>query len=623
MKTLRHAMAALLATTFIASEPAAPPVAAADLSFVPKAAVISEFNSQPMETVSNSATSIGRVQSLVDNWMSNRSEFKYGSTQVLYKSGDGPSRDSSGKFEIDCSSFIQALLEGVSFGTSRYAGNALNSSQFSPRTIEFHTLTQPNKQINRRLTADQLAKWSYDHGYWYAARPDFSNVKLGDVLFWHAYTDETYFKRVSHTAVITDVQADGYFEVADASEEANTINRRRLHATDLHRLQVYSGARFPLDQFHDYTAAAEADVESGWTFIPPGDPENNDAGYSQGQWTYNNPGGAALTGWQTIDSKSYFFDDAGTALFGEVLIEGSTYYIDQNYGLVDRDAWEKALDEQYNYFGPGSTKYDHFTSESRGWQEIDGSWFYFLPTTGYMARSGWNSIYEPAIGRKSWNFFRADGTAIDQLYYENGMTFMSLAGPRDYARGWHTVDGFTRYFRDTDAASMATGFQKIDGSWYFLRPSTGTRAYGWQYIDGSWYYFDSSNGVRQGEGVHTISGSYDYIHWDATSQSRLISRDGATYLTLPGPSTYATGWKTLSDGTRYFENSGAMATGHRSVGGNWYYLRPSTGTMVTGWQYIDGSWHYYRPSGTSALGNQYIDGKWYYFPSYDVGVTSR
>lgn len=580
---------------------------AATTVFVDRRTVVTEQYDAPMKVVTNSATSISRLNTLVDDWISKRGKFTYGPTENLFKFGSRPVADSSGKFEIDCSSFLQAVLEGITYNTSRYNSSVTDNYSTFGTTMPFSTLTEPNLQVNRRMVSSTLAEWAYDHGYWFAARPDFSNVRVGDTLIWHAYpkTDSSgapIWKQVSHVAFVTKVLADGYFEIADATEVTSSspllISRRTLHAADLHRLQVYSAARFPLDQMWSWgQSASKTAIDLGWTYDT-----------AASRWTYRTSStGGYESGWYTIDGKQYYFDANGYALFGERTIGGVTRYVDENKGSVSLATWQAILASRDKYFGAASAVYDHYTTATRGWQKIDGAWYYFIPTTGYMVRDGWQSIYEPTLGRSSWNYCKHNGQCIDQLYTENGMTFMSLAGPKDYARGWNTIDGFTRYFRTTTTASMATGFQKIDGNWYYLREKTGTKAYGWQYVNSTWHYLDPTTGIQKLAGTQYVVDSYDVINWDSTNGYYSVSKfitapNGKKYLTLPGPSKYA--------------------TGYRYIGGYYYYFG-SDGAAVTGWYYSDGTWHYYRSSGTSALGTQSIDGKTYYFKSYNVGVTTR
>jgi glucan-binding YG repeat protein len=595
---------AVLVTGAVSTAPAAN---AATTVFVNRTSVISETYDAPLKPVTNSATSISRLGTVIDDWIANRAKLKYGSTQVLFKYGSRPVADSAGRYEIDCSSFIQAALEGVKYGTSLYTASVSKNYSTFGATMPFYTLTQPNLTVNRRMVASTLAEWAYDHGYWFAARPDFTNVRVGDTLFWHAYpkTDSSgnaIWKQVSHAAFVTKVLPDGYFEVADATEVTSTgmqlISRRTLHAADLHRYQVYSAARFPLDQLWSWSqSSSQAAVDLGWTFDK-----------TAGRWTYMTSSTAGYhNGWFTIDGKWYYFDAYGHPLFGERSMGGVTRYIDENQGAVSLTTWQGILASRNKYFGAASAIYDHYTLATQGWQKVNGAWYYFIPNSGYMQRDGWKSVYEPALGRSSWNYFNHNGQAVDALYTESGQTYMALAGPSDYARGWNTFQGATRYFRTTVYATMATGLQKIGTNWYYLRPTTGTRAYGWQYVNSRWRYFNPTTGVQTLAGTAYIVDSYDVMTWDSTNGYYSVSKfitapNGKKYLTVPGPDKYA--------------------TGYRYIGGYYYYFG-SDGAAVTGWYFSDGTWHYYRSSGTSALGTQYIDGKTYYFQSYKVGVTTR
>lgn len=597
-------IAALLVGGAVAAAPAAN---AATTQFVWRNTVISETYGAPLKPVTNSAASIARLDGLISDWITNRTRLKYGSTQNLFKYGSRPVADSSGLYEIDCSSFVQAALEGIKYGTSVYTPSVSKNYSTFGTTMPFSTLTEPNQTVNRRMVSSTLAEWAYDHGYWFGARPDFTNVKVGDALFWHAYpkTDSTgasIWKQVSHTAFVTKVLPDGYFEVADATEVTSSgmqlISRRTLHAADLHRLQVYSAARFPLDQLWSWgQSSSQSAINLGWTFNK-----------AAGRWTYRTSATAGYKdGWFTVDGKQYYFDAYGYALFGQRTIGGVTRYVDENQGSVSLATWQAILAERDKYFGAASAIYDHYTNLTRGWQKVNGAWYYFIPSTGYMVRDGWQSVYEATLGRYSWNYCKHNGQCIDQLYTSSGQSYMALAGPNDYARGWYTTGGYTRYFRTTVAASMATGFQKIGENWYYLRPTTGTKAFGWQYINSTWHYFDQTTGVEKLAGTHYLGDSYDVVEWTSTNGYYSVSKfitapNGKKYVTVAGPDKYA--------------------TGYRYIGGYYYYFG-SDGAAVTGWYFSDGTWHYYRSSGTSALGTQSIDGKTYYFKSYNVGVTTR
>ena len=89
----------------------------------------------------------GAVNALLETALSyvNREVFQYGNHHTLFNTD---STAQNGKFEIDCSSFVAACLQGITFGNSKY----LNHRNFSGRAgielpAEYHS--QPSIGIWR------------------------------------------------------------------------------------------------------------------------------------------------------------------------------------------------------------------------------------------------------------------------------------------------------------------------------------------------------------------------------------------------------------------------------------------------------------------------------------------
>ena len=111
------------------------------------------------------------------------------------------------------------------------------------------------------------------------------------------------------------------------------------------------------------------------------------------------------------------------------------------------------------------TEYDYVPPVKPGWNEIDGTWYYYNEDGSLT--EGWKQI-----GGK-WYYFETGSGAV--------------------VIGWKQIDGKWYYF-DTTTAVVVTGWKQIDGKWYYFDTSTAVVTVGWKQISGKWYYF-KSNGV--------------------------------------------------------------------------------------------------------------------------------
>ncbi|WP_350453725.1 N-acetylmuramoyl-L-alanine amidase family protein [Slackia heliotrinireducens] len=155
---------------------------------------------------------------------------------------------------------------------------------------------------------------------------------------------------------------------------------------------------------------------------------------------------------------------------------------------------------------------------------------------------------------------------------EGSVTF-KLTPERRYLAAMINPEG---YFHSelTVVLSYKQGWNKVDGSWYYMTDAKGTKAKGWKAIGGRWYFFDKSSGAMR-------------TGW---------LKDGGTYYYLAPAKTSAG------------DPQGAMLKGWQKVGGKWYYLG-TDGKMVTGWKTIGGKQYCFKPSGAMAAGEWY--GGWW------------
>ena len=184
----------------------------------------------------------------------------------------------------------------------------------------------------------------------------------------------------------------------------------------------------------------------------------------------------ALTGWQTISKKKYYFDSKGILQTGWKKLSGKWYYFSKaskNLGEM-LTGWQK-LDKKWYFFSKVSKTKGQMVL---GWQKIAKKWYYFSKSSkdlGQMAL-GWKKI-----GKKWYHFSKASKTRGE----------MTL--------GWKKLSGKWYYFSKStkDLGAMVTGWKKLNKKWYFFSKSSktiGEMVTGWKKIDKKWHYFEK-NGV--------------------------------------------------------------------------------------------------------------------------------
>ncbi len=219
-----------------------------------------------------------------------------------------------------------------------------------------------------------------------------------------------------------------------------------------------------------------------------------------------------------------------------------------------------------------------------GWQYIEsaGGWYYFSPSDGVMYRNGF--FWLPDVnGNYTWERLNYVGLAIDQYYYEDGITYYSYAGPEQgYHKGWKDMNGYSYYFRETSGAQVY-GWQFIDGYWRYFRP-TGTM------VTSSWLWLP----------INESTSNWKYFNNQGQSIDQFWNENGSYWLSQSGPDTdYFKGWwEDPANGMTYFFRltSGSRVAGWQSISGKWYFFRTHSGTLASGKQFIDNHWYYLDPN---------------------------
>ncbi|MCC0686782.1 TcdA/TcdB pore-forming domain-containing protein [Clostridioides sp. ES-S-0056-01] len=319
-----------------------------------------------------------------------------------------------------------------------------------------------------------------------------------------------------------------------------------------------------------------------------------------GNLYYFNTSSKAVTGWQTIDDKRYYFNPnnaiATTHLYtidndkyyfshdgilqsGYITIERNNFYFDANNGSKMVTGVFKGPNG-FEYFAPANTynnnlegqaivyqnkflilsgKRYYFNNNSKaaiGWQTIDGKKYYFKPDTA-VAVTGWQITTD---GKKRF-FFNLD-TAVA-------------------VTGWQTMGGKTYYFNLNTAAAVA-GWQTIDGKKYYFNPNTFIVSTGYTIIDGKHFYFNN-DGIIQ-IGVFKGPSGFEYF---APANADGNNVEGQAIL-------YQNKFLRLADNIYYFDNNSKAVTGWQTIDGYRYYFEPDTAIGADGYKIIDNKSFYFR-----------------------------
>ena len=171
---------------------------------------------------------------------------------------------------------------------------------------------------------------------------------------------------------------------------------------------------------------------------------------AEGSAYYLNTHGDAMTGWQEIDGKEYYFSPAnnGTMATGWLELAGEKYFLDAE------------------------------GQKSVGWLNFEDKLFYFNEAGCMM--TGW---VETADGKY---YLDADGTAYSGWLCDEGARYYLENGVPH--TGWLEENTNVYYF-DTEG-KLHTGWLDLDGDRYYFRED-GTMVVGEAEIDGVKRYFTS------------------------------------------------------------------------------------------------------------------------------------
>ena len=343
-------------------------------------------------------------------------------------------------------------------------------------------------------------------------------------------------------------------------------------------------------------------------------------------WTYIKADGTLATNeWIKDAGKWYYF--IGTAMAqNQIFNDGKNWYAADKTGAMIANGWFGDPWEGTRWDGTkftGTTWYYAGADGAlvRGWKKIDKIWYYFCEdkeTDPYMYSDGYYKI------NGSFYAFKHSGEMIV------GWGQPWIANP------WNTSIDTDWVYANADG-SLAQGWKKIDGKWYFFPPDWPYMVrnsiewikdgkYDWESENPTVYGFDKSGAMVENgwfrPSYQYDDGTVEYGNWfyfgkDGAAKKGWFQDKGTWYYLDP---TYAYMWQwgfaTMSDGNTYYldKKTGAMKTGWLQEDGNWYYFNNNGAMVRKDWVKSGAKWYWLQEDGVMFKdGTLTIDGKEYKF----------
>lgn len=313
-------------------------------------------------------------------------------------------------------------------------------------------------------------------------------------------------------------------------------------------------------------------------------------------------------GWITTKAKkTYYFDSGSNKVKGRLALGGNTYYLNPATGVLMKGCWIN-IGGKYYYAGSttgafeknvwkGNTYLTSDGSRASGWTTINGTDYYFSPSTG-AKETGWLKLTVDGTVKKYC--LGSDGKLRKNCWIVSNQYYASNTG--ELLTGLQTVNGNLYFFRKS--GKKVTSKKKAIGSDTYYFQSDGSAAVNkWAQISSKYYYFEADGKMAKNKWI----GNY------------FVDPNG-----VRTNQTKKTGWQTIDGKKYYFDNNGSMMLGWQTISGATYYF-DSNGVMLTGIQTINpsGKKYYFYSSGQMAVSTTIAVGTKQYTINASGVVTSE
>ena len=326
--------------------------------------------------------------------------------------------------------------------------------------------------------------------------------------------------------------------------------------------------------------------------------------YGEEEETYwyivDDAGSYAFSEVRNINGKQYFFDFNGEMAHGRsISYDGKTYIADSSGVLTEaKEGWNKTEDS-WIYIKDGEAYHGFFTDGGFTYYlnpnmltnsiiVMETEKAYFFDEKGHMVKNGWGRRTFDYTAQVYWYYAGSDGALLTGWQKINGIWYYFNLYDYYMCIDVQTIKGTGYFFSESGA--METGWCQQtnglgDGDWYYAG-SDGALLTGWQKINGIWYYFDPYHYYMY-RGAHLIDGKKYYF----SESGAWVNKEGWQSILF-----------TLSNGKEtkvwyYNDASGIPVTGWKKINGIWYYFDIRNGGMYQGVQEVDGELYFFTSSG--------------------------
>lgn len=296
----------------------------------------------------NNSSVITELLNVCSSYEDNGDKLYYGHYSALdYGDHDVSNGENDGKYQIDCSAFVQLALAGISFDSSRYN---VNDNYFVSQYSFFPYRTKAEYQNQNTFAkyrlSDCQAKYAYENGYSFLPNWDWSNVQAGDVVYLQDGDVESsnwggvdhvmiYIGRRNNTDDLAFYECGGNGAHRKSVSSANIVHVR-VSTLAFMNTNTKLVARFPLgigtgntncviyeDKHPDFPVTFSAGARSAAYEIEP---------ISTGEWY------TVIAKIKSLQSNPFYITDAGHTMVCPG-IDGSGIYVNTFRAITDFSAF--------------------------------------------------------------------------------------------------------------------------------------------------------------------------------------------------------------------------------------------------------------------------------------------